>query len=170
MTTCRAEYKWTADQLVDATWSHAKNSTFKNFQYIVFSAGLLSGFAGLAFWYTDLRNLSLPLVLLSLYTIFLRQPIQTWQIRRQFKSRKDQGLTISFEFNDKEIRIQSDQSQGTFPWSQYQAATKSKSGVVLYQDRDNYHWIPASSFPCPEDYQTFLALAKEKVPSFKVGR
>ena len=170
MTTCQAEYKWTADQLVDATWSHAKNSSYRTYQYIFLSAGILSGLAGLAFWYTELKNLSFPLILLSIYTIFLRKPIQTWQIRRQFKNRKDQGNTIAFEFKEDEVRIQSTGSQGAIPWKQYQAATQGTKGVVLYQDTNQYHWVPASAFNNSSDYNAFLELAKSKIPNFKLGR
>ena len=170
MTTCRVEYRWSADQLLDATWSHAKNSSFRNFQFLVFAVGVLSGLFGLAFWYTELRNLSFPLVLLSLYTIFLRKPIQDWQIRRHFKRRKDQGITIAFEFTEDQVSIQSAKSKGQFKWDQYPTATQGKKGVVLYQDSDRYHWIPSSAFQSEDDYHAFLQLAKSKIQNFKVGR
>lgn len=169
MESCRAEYKWTADQLLDATWSHAKNSSFRLFQWMFIAVGILSGLFGLAFWYTELKGLSFPLILLSLYTIFLRRNIQNWQIRRQFKNRKDQGITISFNFSEEEVAIESAQSKGSFGWENYPSATQGKKGVVLYQDTERYHWIPASGFKSTEDYETFLELAKRKINSFKVG-
>ena len=170
MTSCRAEYKWTADQLLDATWLHARNSSFRVFQWVFIGVGLLSGFFGIAFWYTELKGLSLPLVLLSFYTIFLRKNIQNWQIRRQFKGRKDQGITISFDFSEEEISIQSPQSKGKFGWDNYPVATQGKKGVVLYQDIDSYHWIPSSGFRSTDQYEQFLNLAKSKIQDFKVGK
>ena len=109
-------------------------------------------------------------MLLSFYTIFLRKPIQDWQIRRHFKKRKDQGITITFEFTEELVSIQSAKSQGKFNWDQYPNATQGKKGVVLYQDSKRYHWIPASAFPCEDEYHSFLQLAKSKIQNFKVGR
>ena len=51
--------------------------------------------------------------MLGLYVLFLRKPIQNWQIKRHFKRRKDQGITISFEFGEDEVKVQSAQSKGT---------------------------------------------------------
>lgn len=170
MTTCRAEYQWTADQLMDATWSHARNSSFRLVQWMFIGVGILSGLFGFAFWYTELKGLSIPLVLLSIFTIFLRKNVQNWQIRREFKNRKDQGLTISFDFSEDNVAIQSAHSQGTIGWDNYSNATQGKKGVILYQDTDRYHWIPASGFASKEDYDTFLNLAKTNIASFKVGK
>ena len=169
MTTCRAEYQWTADQLLDATWSHARNSSFRLIQWMFIGVGILSGLFGFAFWYTELKGLSIPLILLSLYTIFLRRNIQDWQIRRQFKNRKDQGIRIHFIFSEDKVTIQSAQSKGILSWENYASATQGKKGVVLYQDADRYHWVPASGFESKEAFDAFLELAKRKIPGFKVG-
>ncbi len=170
MKSYRAEYKWTADQLLKATWMHARNSSFRHFERALYVVGLGSIGLGVGLWYTQFKGLCLPLILLGLYVLFLRKPIQSWQIRRHFKRRKDQGITIAFEFAEEEVKVQSAQSQGTFGWDQYPRALQGADGVILYQAFERYHWVPSSAFGSLNEWEAFLDLARRKIDEFKQGR
>ena len=170
MKSFRAEYKWTADQLLVATWMHARNSSFRKFEIGLYVVGLSSVGLGVGLWYTDFKGLCLPLIMLGLYVLFLRKPIQNWQIKRHFKRRKDQGITISFEFGEDEVKVQSAQSKGTFGWDQYPRATIGPDGVILYQPFDRYHWVPSSAFGSINEWEGFVELARSKIDEFKDSR
>ncbi len=166
----RAEYRWSVDQLLDATWMHARNSSFRIFERVFQGAGILCLGIGVGIWNTELKGIAMPLILLGLYVLFLRKPIQNWQIRRHFKRRKDKGITIAFEFGEEEVSVHSAQSKGKFGWDQYPRAVQGKRGLILYQPFDRYHWVPSSAFANGEEWEGFLELAKKKVADFKVGR
>ena len=170
MKSYRAEYTWTVEQLIDATWMHARNSSFRIFERVVFLMGIICLGSGIAIWYSDLKGMTVPLFMLGLYVLFLRKPIQNWQIRRQFKRRKDKGITISFEFSEDEVKVQSAQSKGSFGWDQYPKAVEGKKGLVLYQPFNRYHWVPSSAFDDSGEWEGFRELAKKKIADFKVGR
>lgn len=166
----RAEYKWSAEQLLTATWMHARNSSFRNFERMLYVVGLVSIGLGVGLWYTQFKGLCIPLVLLGLYVMFLRKPIQSWQLRRHFKRRKDQGITISFEFAEEEVRVCSAQSQGSFGWEQYPRAALGKDGMILYQAFERYHWIPSNAFSSINEWEGFVELVRRKVDAFKEGK
>lgn len=170
MKTYRAEYCWTAEQLLEATWAHARNSSFKNFERLLFGIGLFCIGTGVGLWHSELKGFCIPLILVGLYVLFLRKPIQSWQIRRHFKRRPDKGITIAFEFGEEQVKVRSAQSNGTFGWDQYPRATQGASGVILYQPFDRYHWVPVSAFENTDEWNAFLELAKKKIAEFKVGR
>jgi hypothetical protein len=71
-----------------------------------------------------------------------------WQMWYERKLRKHPayGTVIKYEFNHDGIIIDGVSGRVNVPWSQFSEVVKTETGLLLYQNKKDYIWIPSYDF------------------------
>jgi len=75
-----------------------------------------------------------------------------WQMWSERKLRKHPafGSKINFEFNQTEIVMDGRSGSVNVPWTELFEVVETKKGLLLYQNKKDYLWVPAYDFKLGE--------------------
>ena len=106
--------------------------------------------------------ISYVLVALGLLNIFSKQ---IW-IRRSVKKAFDgdtQQITMTFAASSAGIDFKGDKAKGRIKWKGFVDYVVHDKGLLLYPEKNLYHWIPKSAEFTEGDWAELTALVSEKV-------
>lgn len=71
-----------------------------------------------------------------------------WQMMQERSLRKlpGYGSTTTYGFDATGVSISGAAGQGQFPWSTFYEVVERKKGILLYQNKQAYLWIPRFAF------------------------
>ena len=75
-----------------------------------------------------------------------------WQMWSERKLRKHPafGSKIDYAFNPKEVIIDGSSGTVNVPWSEFYEVVETKNGLLMYQNKKDYLWVPAYDFKSGE--------------------
>ena len=87
---------------------------------------------------------------------FMRPMI--WQMWSERKLRKHPAFNskIHYEFNPKEVIMNGSSGRANVPWSEFFEIIETKKGLLMYQNKKDYLWIPAVDFKTKEMSQIVI--------------
>lgn len=100
-------------------------------------------------------------------SVFIVRP---YRLRKIFREIPDQGSEVIWRFFDETIEVSSKKGRADFRWDAVVRAGVTECGVSLFPQKNMSHWIPASAFATPEDFERFASLVKSRVPKTKSFR
>jgi len=67
-----------------------------------------------------------------------------WQMWSERKLRKHPafGSKIDYAFNPKEVIIDGSSGTVNVPWSEFYEVVETKNGLLMYQNKKDYLWVP----------------------------
>src|ERR1700680_3310447 len=96
----------------------------------------------------------LPLVVLGLLLLFGSRPLAMWQFSRAIRRSPSYGAEMTYTFDPQQIVNSGEGHHATFTWKKLYSATVSSDGVLLYTNKNLFHWIPVTAFASPSDMAT----------------
>jgi len=91
-------------------------------------------------------------------------------VEGKFKKSAFFGKTMRFELTAAGVDYRSDSAVSKMTWAAYTEAKIGEAGILLYIQPGQYHWIPASGFASPADFDTACATVKAGVKKVKDRR
>jgi len=88
------------------------------------------------------------------------RPMMRWQFRRAIRRAPTYGCEMNWEFSPERAMISGADSEASFPWKMLHSAVVSADGMLLYPQKNLFHWIPASAFASPEEYAEACAIVE----------
>lgn len=75
-----------------------------------------------------------------------------WQMWSERKLRKHPayGSEITYTFNAEEVIMEGSSGKVNVPWDQFYELEETKKGLLLYQNKKDYLWIPSYDFESDE--------------------
>ena len=61
---------------------------------------------------------------------------------------------MTYTFDPREIAISGEGHHATFTWQKLYSATVARDGILLYSNKNLFHWIPAAAFTSASDMAT----------------
>jgi hypothetical protein len=61
---------------------------------------------------------------------------------------------MTYTFDPEQIVNSGEGHHSTFTWKKLYSATVADEGVLLYTNKNLFHWIPATAFASPSDIAT----------------
>src|SRR4051794_20518657 len=98
-----------------------------------------------------------PLILCGLLLLFGSRPLALWQFRRAVLRSPSYGSEMTYTFDPEQIVNSGEGHHSTFTWKKLYSATVSDDGVLLYTNKNLFHWVPATAFASPSDIATVQA-------------
>ena len=96
----------------------------------------------------------LPLLFFGALLLFGARPLAFWQFRRAVRRSPSYGSEMTYTFDPEQIVISGEGHHSTFTWNKLYSATVSDDGVLLYTQKNLFHWVPATAFASPSDIAT----------------
>jgi hypothetical protein len=130
-------------------------------------AGLavVGGVAGLLHGGTD-RWICGVIAAGGLYFLFLRPLEVRFWTRRQFVRRPDKNKEIEWLFAIDRIEVSSSSANSSFTWDELAKAVYCPEGLLLYQNEQIFHWIPAHAFQSPDELDRAAEMASAALKGF----
>jgi YcxB-like protein len=104
---------------------------------------------------------NLPLVGAGLLFLIGSRPLAMWKFGRAVRRSPSFGSDITFTFDPQQITNSGEGHHATFTWKKLYSATVSRDGILLYTNKNLFHWIPATAFPTPSDVATVRSYLHE---------
>ena len=147
-----ARYTWNIDSLRKGFAIHRKTQR----------AAKIIPLLGIAFvaWgaydsYTSEKWVSgLPLVALGIFLLFGSTPLAMWQFSRAVRRSPSYGGEMTYTFDPQQIVNSGEGHHATFTWKKLYSATVTRDGILLYTNKNVFHWLPATAFEFPSDITT----------------
>lgn len=100
--------------------------------------------------------ISVAFILLG--SISLIRPM-IWQMfaERKFRKHKAYESKIRYEFSYKGIKMSGKAGKADVPWSTFYEVTETSKGLLIYQTKKEYIWIPGYDFK-PDEMKTICAM------------
>ena len=95
-----------------------------------------------------------PPVFFGLLLLVLWRPVAFWQFRRAVRRSPSHGSEMTYTFDPEQVTISGEGHHSTFTWKKLYSATVTDEGVLLYTNKNLFHWIPVTAFPSPSDIAT----------------
>ena len=96
----------------------------------------------------------LPLLFFGSLLLFGSGPIAFWQFGRAVRRSPSFGSVMTYTFDPQQITNSGEGHQASFTWKKVYAATVTADGVLLYTNKNLFHWIPVTAFTSPSDVTT----------------
>jgi hypothetical protein len=148
-----ARYKWDTDTLQRGFAIHRRTLTISKIAPIGGAAFLLA-----ALYYVLAQPHSwiegLPFIVFGVFLIFLSRPLAFWQFRRAVRRSPSYGSEMTYTFDPEQITNSGEGHHATFTWKKLYSATVTPEGILLYTNKNLFHWIPLSAFTSSSDMAT----------------
>ena len=93
--------------------------------------------------------------------------------RRRFisglKSSPLLNTELTFKATESGVVVISSHSSSTLNWDLFHKTVGTSDGVLLYQQKYIFNWLPKTAFTSESDYQRFLELAASKTKHSKIS-
>ena len=96
----------------------------------------------------------LPLVFVGLLLLFGSRPLALWQFSRAVRRSPSYGFEMTYTFDPKQIVNSGEGHHATFTWKKLYSATITNEGILLYTNKNLFHWVPLAAFASPSDMET----------------
>ncbi len=103
----------------------------------------------------------LPLVVLGLLLLFGSRPLAMWQFSRAVRRSPSYGGEMTYTFDSQQIVNSGEGHHATFTWKKLYSATVTRDGILLYTNKNLFHWIPSAAFESASDMTTVEAYLHE---------
>jgi hypothetical protein len=159
-----ARYTWNTEALRPGFAVHHRSLTISKVAPIGGAICLLA-----ALYYVAVQSRSwiegLPFIIFGTFLLFAR-PLAFWQFRRAIMRSPSYGSVITYTFTTDQFAISGEGHDATIAWTKLYSATESKGGLLLYPQKNLFHWIPATAFDSPSDIATVCGyLERHHVPT-----
>jgi YcxB-like protein len=96
----------------------------------------------------------LPLIAVGFLLLFGSRPLAMWQFGRSVRRSPSYGSAMTYTFDPEQIVNSGEGHHATFTWKKLYSATVTRDGILLYTNKNLFHWIPVSAFESPSDIHT----------------
>jgi hypothetical protein len=103
----------------------------------------------------------LPTVVVGLLLLFGSRPLAMWQFSRAVRRSPSYSGEMTYTFDPQEIMNSSEGHHATFTWKKLYSATVTRDGILLYTNKNFFHWIPAAAFESPSGMTTVQTYLQE---------
>jgi len=93
----------------------------------------------------------LPLIVLGFLLLFGSRPLAMWQFSRAVRRSPSYGAEMTYTFDPQQIVNSGEGHHATFTWKKLYSATVTRDGILLYTNKNLFHWIPATAFASATD-------------------
>ena len=165
-------YRWTADDLYDASCYHFRHRCRPVFRLgLHFLFGVL--IVGAVFMFIEEYRTgdgtfmpAIALLTVGVYWFAFRPFHVRWMVRRRFRKRPDRDIEIEWRATDDQMELRCTLAHSEVAWPLFTKMVWTSRGVMLYPNEDVYHWLPRRGFESDSEYGRFLNLAKSKIPRY----
>jgi hypothetical protein len=131
-----------------------------------FGLNTLSRRGGETSW---LLNALLPSVILAVFFTGLRYYLERRQFLSSIKSSPLCGSTVQYLFSEEGVKMITAHSKVEASWSGFMQSVETSNGVLLYQAKRIFYWLPKTAFTSEAYYTRFLDLLAAKTKHSKLG-
>jgi hypothetical protein len=96
----------------------------------------------------------MPLLIFGSLLLFAMRPIAFWQFGRSVRRSPSFGSEITYTFDPEQITNSGEGHHAIFTWKKLYSATVTNEGILLYTNKNLFHWIPVTAFTSPSDVTT----------------
>jgi hypothetical protein len=147
-----ARYTWNTDTLRKGFAIHRKTQRAAKLIPLLAIAFVAWGAYGAMKSHDWLSGL--PLVVLGSLLLFGSRPLAMWQFGRAVRRSPSYGGEMTYTFDPQQIVNSGEGHHATFTWKKLYSATVSNQGILLYTNKNLFHWIPVTAFAFPSDMAT----------------
>ncbi len=147
-----ARYTWDIDTLREGFAVHRK---LQRVTKLILLSGILfvcwGGYDAITseHWITGL-----PFLVLGAFLLFGSRPLAFWQFSRAVRRSPSFQSEMTYSFDPEQIINSGEGHHATFTWKKLYSAAFTKEGVLLYTNKNLFHWIPVTAFTSPADIVT----------------
>jgi hypothetical protein len=84
-----------------------------------------------------------------------------WQFSRAVRRSPSFGSEMTYTFDPQQIVNSGGGHHATFTWKKLYSATVAPDGILLYTNKNLFHWIPVTAFASPSDIATVQVYLNE---------
>jgi hypothetical protein len=95
-----------------------------------------------------------PLLFFGSLLLCGSRPLALWQFSRAVRRSPSFGSEMTYTFDPEQIVNSGEGHHSTFTWKKLYSATVTDEGVLLYTNKNLFHWIPVTAFSSPSDIAT----------------
>lgn len=111
-------------------------------------------------------------IVFAVLVAFAANALRRWLERRRFtagiRSSPLFNEAITYQADPEQIEITAPQFKGTLTWKAFHKSVETPEGLLLYQQRYLFNWLPKAAFS-PADYSSLFAWAAAKTQHSKIG-
>jgi hypothetical protein len=157
-------------------WYNRANRTATLLRIMVLLAGWLMIFSGIFLSFGDRRNellLAAYVVASGIAATALSSAFRQYVLKRQFisglKSSPLSDQLITYQVSEPGVDVVSPVSASKLTWNAFHQTLGTPEGVLLYQQKRLFNWLPKTAFNSEADYNRFLDLLAAKTKHSKLG-
>lgn len=94
---------------------------------------------------------AVPPLLFGLFLLFGSGPIASWQFDRAARRSPSFGSEMTYTFDPEQVVNSGEGHHAIFTWKTLYSATVTEEGILLYPNKNLFHWIPVTAFASPSD-------------------
>lgn len=94
---------------------------------------------------------AVPPLFFGLFLLFGSGPLAAWQFDRAARRSPSFGSEMIYTFDPEQIVNSGEGHHSTFTWKKLYSATVAEEGILLYPNKNLFHWIPVTAFASPTD-------------------
>lgn len=162
-----AKYIFSVEELIKASRHAATEQARHIFRLLLLLVGICMLFVGLFLLGESKTLLRVYLGLAGAYIVFLRRPIATLVLRKQFAKRPDRNIEVRFEASDDGMKCSTEHSNSSFRWNLVSKVRRYKDGFLIFPVPKIFHWIPNHAFASPDEVEAMSEIFKRNVKDYK---
>jgi len=145
-----ARYTWNTDSLQKGFAVHRRTQRVTKLFPIIgipsLAWGVYEAFTSEQ-WVTGL-----PFILFAFILLFAAGPLLTRQFVRAVRRSPSYGNEITYKFDPEQVVISGEGHHAAFTWKRLYAATVTRDGILLYSNKNLFHWVPVTAFESGSDF------------------
>ena len=102
--------------------------------------------------------------LLVSLVLLLRRPLFVLLNLCRRELRQTRGQTVVVELSTNGVASASLGTDATLPWRAFHHSGCTRRGLILNLQKNLFLWVPASSLPSPQDWETVRDMARTRLP------
>lgn len=130
-------------------------------QYCWYVAGAIFSLVGFAAFGSDDHLVGAMLIFFGFYCV-LRKKILEIQFCRRIKAIPGFGTVTDWEFTEDGISQASELGRVDLSWDAIFETITTPSGILLYQQKHLYYWLPLSGFEEQSQFDTLKSVLEER--------
>lgn len=154
----RASYRWTGDEYEASHRLYMRHGASVAIRVFVAIFSVLALFLALLEFLSGRPVFGALYVLLVLVLLLGRAPIQVWLVHRRHRLRPDADRDLTFQFDEKGITSETDESTSSITWNLVFRAVATPTGALLFLTARQYWWLPSHAFESEAEYARFREL------------
>lgn len=110
-----------------------------------------------------------PAIAITVAASFLRRFLERRQFLASVKSSPLFGKTVVYKVVGDQVEVTSPHSQGTLSWQFFSRTVETLDGLLLFQNKRVFNWLPKTAFTTDSGYQRFRDLAAANTQHSKIS-